>query len=403
MKDKMHHLTYAAVMILCLFTFTAFSLCSVHHIFMLIAGGHFTYLAVVEKKFKLSWSAWALVAIIVISLLSVLYNWGTIEKPLKNIGKIKYFFIPLLGLSAVGYWFREKFSENHIKWALRLFLISTTIATISGLIGYYTGYNPLRFKAACHTSRTCGMYGMYMTYGYGIQFFVILMVGLILARKQVEKYIAPKWLYIVFAINFVSFVLSFARGALLGFMIALPFFFFKTKKKLFFGVAIAGLLVATLSYFTVPKVKALIHDPGRMHSVYSRVSQWQAAVIAANENPVLGLGYKAFEAKVTEIKERHHLPYPTFAGHAHSNFFEHLGSTGWIGLIALLAFHFLWFFEAYKMGGAMGSTMMAFVVSLFVSGQFQYTLGDGENLYLVMMVYMLWHALYMKFKGKQNG
>ena len=395
-REKMHHVTFAAAMILCLFTFTAFSLCSVHHILMLFAGGYFTYLAVIEKKFKLSPSAWALVAMIVICLLSVIFNWGSIERPLKNIGKLKYFVIPLLGISALSYWFREKFSDNKVKWALRLFIISTTVASISGLIGYYTGFNPLRFKAACHASRTCGMYGMYMTYGYGIQFFVIIMVGLVLARKEIEKYIAPKWLYIAFAINFISFVLSFARGAMLGFLIALPFFFLKGRKKAFLGVAIAGILLATLSYFTVPKVKSLIHDPGRMHSVMSRISQWEAATIAAKENPILGLGYRNFEPNVVEIKKRHNLPYNDFAGHAHSNFFEHLASTGWIGLIALLAFHLLWFREAYKMGGPIGNTMMAFVVALFVSGQFQYTLGDGENVYFLMFIYMLFQVLVNK-------
>lgn len=385
----MHHLTYASAIILCLFLFPAFSLCSLHHALLAIVGFFFTYKAVKEKTFHFSASSWALVALVLISILSVIANSESIAKPMSNIAKLKYFILPLLGISAYRAWFENSFDQKKVKWAINILVISTTIATLSGLYAYFFVFNPLRFKEACHATRTCGMYGMYMTYGYGIPFFVILLLGLILKHKEVKAYLSPKLSIPAFVINFVSFILSFARGALLGFLIGLPFFYCKQRRKVFVGLVIAGLVAVGLSYQFIPKVRGLVHDSDRMNSADTRFSQYAAALKAAEEKPWLGLGYRNFEPNVKAIKAKYDLPHKDFAGHAHSNFFEHLASTGWLGLIALVMFHLLWFVESYRRNDWVGAMMMPFIVSIFISGQFQYTLGDGENLYLIMMVYML--------------
>ena len=76
---------------------------------------------------------------------------------------------------------------NKIKFLIWAFLASTTIATVSGLIGLYTGFNPLKFKNACHPTRACGLYGMYMTYGYGINFFMVIVTGFLFYKNKCFK------------------------------------------------------------------------------------------------------------------------------------------------------------------------------------------------------------------------
>lgn len=104
----------------------------------------------------------------IIIVLSVLANTDSIVSPHKYIFKIKYFVLSLLDLPAYYYTLKDFMKNKSKKVLLNTFLIATTIATISGIIGLYTGFNPLKMKAACHEIRTCGLYGMYMTYGYGI-------------------------------------------------------------------------------------------------------------------------------------------------------------------------------------------------------------------------------------------
>ena len=402
MNDKIDkhffNITYASAYILALFTFTAFSLSPLHHILLLISGIYFFKLDLSEKRVKLSLSAWSLIGLIIISIVSVIYNISIIDKPLKNIFKLKYFIIPILGIFSYSYWFQKSFSEKKIRLFVNTFLCTTTVASLSGLIGLYSGYNPLRFKAACHATRTCGMYGMYMSYGYGIMLFSLLVIGLFIFRKKMDKYVNQNILYIALFINVIGFYLSYARGALLGFLIALPFFYLRRKKKIFIFATLILVAISSLSYFYVPKIKEVFTSKSRLASNATRISQYKAAFAVFKESPLIGIGYKNFEPLVKEYKRKYKIEHAYFGGHGHSNFFEHLASTGILGLIFLILFHLFWFWESYKRNDHYGDILMPFIVALFISGQFQYSLGDGENLFLVMLIY-----IFSQIKIKEPG
>jgi O-antigen ligase len=66
---------------------------------------------------------------------------------------------------------------------------------------------------------------------------------------------------------------------------------------------------------------------------------------------------------------------------------EHLASTGILGFLAMLLFHLFWLIEMVKRKDLIGQITIGFIVSLFVSGQVEYTLGDGETLFFLMFVY----------------
>ena len=140
----------------------------------------------------------------------------------------------MLSYFSFYYMKRDFLTDKKISWALNLFLIATTVATISGLIGVSIGFNPLKMKAACHETRACGLYGMYMTYGYGISLFMVLITGLLIKRKEIGKW-TPTWLLAsAWFINLIGLGMSLARGAWLGYFLTVPFLFLKTSKKNFF-------------------------------------------------------------------------------------------------------------------------------------------------------------------------
>lgn len=322
---------------------------------------------------------WAIVAVCLSILFSVVFNWSDMTRPLKNLSSMKYFIIPFFGIFALR---KVEWSEKRIRTLLYLLMITTSIATISGIIGLYSGYNPLKMKTACHTDRACGLYGMYMTYGYGIGLFMVLMTGLLIYRDQVKNIINQKVIYAAWVINAVGLFLSYARGAWLGFLIALPFFFLRTNKKLFLSVfLIGGMTLGSLVTFS-PKVNEMFFE--RQGSNDTRLAFFKTAWVAFKEKPISGWGYKNFESNVKELKAKYEIAYPQFQGHAHNNFLEHLASTGIIGFLALVFFHFAWAKESLCSKRLIDYIALPFVVALTVSGMTQVTLGDGENLFLIM-------------------
>ncbi|MBF0315959.1 MAG: O-antigen ligase family protein [Oligoflexia bacterium] len=396
-------LFYAPTAFLALGTFTSISICSVHHIALFVAAIALAYCwkdSLTPAPF-FSLSTLTLVGILLTGILSVGLNWGEILHPWRHLFALKYFFFGLLSVfiyaAAVGH------EISKIKWKgmIALFIIATTIATLSGLLALYSGHHFLRMKAACHPSRACGMYGMYMTYGYGIQFFMILLTGFILERKKFlslkESWITNGYILTgVWLINLAGLLLSGARGAIFGFCFSLPFFFIRRGERRYIVMVLLPVLLLMAAAFTFsPKVKEMFLSFERLKSNSIRISQAVAAIEAFKSSPLLGIGYKNFEPNSAKIKIEKGIEFPEFAGHAHNNFLEHLAGTGALGFLMLFLFHLFWAIECYRArNSSVGRMVFPFVVALAISGLFQYTMGDGENMFLIMAVYA-WSQVFM--------
>jgi len=384
-------LTIATLYILALGIFTSVSFSALSHVLITIPGIYFFFLFLKNRDFQLPNSFWSVVAIVLSIVLSITFNFSDLEKPLKNLFKFKYFILPALSLFAF-YYSKDVILRNKNR-LLYLFITASTIASISGLIGLQTGFNPLKYKAACHATRACGLYGMYMTYGYGISLFQILLTGIILRRKEYFPEGNKYFLYMAWLVNFAGLFLSYTRGGWIALIVAVPFFFFKNNKKLFIGL-FGSLLLLAVSVFTIsPMVRDTIMN--RQKSNDQRIAFYQTAFKAFQDNPIFGVGYRNFEAKSIQIKQKYNIAYPERGGHAHNNFMEHLASTGAFGALAFLAFCLLWGIETYKYS-FLG---FPFFVGFFSSGLFQYTFGDGENMFLIMTVWAL--TCLETIKGKE--
>jgi len=388
MKNLNLHLTYASLVVLCIGTMTSVSFSAVSHILLLIPGLFFFYKDFIKKEnpIKLSVSSKFLLFMILTIILSVLFNLDIIDRPLKNISKIKYFIIPFLGVFALNRLF-ENLSTKKIKVLLYLFLVASSIATLSGIIGLYTGFNPIKMKDACHATRACGLFGMYMTYGYGISLSCVLIAGLLFYKDKTKELISPVFLVVVLLINFIGLYLSYTRGGLIGFFAAIPFLFFKQNKKYFSYILISGFILLVSSILFVPKVKQMFTE--RSGSNDQRIAFYETAYKAFKEKPVLGWGYRNFEPNVKPLKKKYNIAHPEFGGHAHNNLLEHLASTGVLGFIAILGFFISWLIETFKRKDILGQISFVFFISFFTSGLFQYSFGDGENLFLIMGIWML--------------
>ncbi len=331
---------------------------------------------------QLPTSTYMLMGLLVSGGISLFLNQEILGNPIKQWGALKYLFVGAFSVYPFSLYLKSE-EKSVLKKMGLLFLITTTAATLSGLVGVLTGFNPLRLSSACHATRNCGMNGMYMSYGYGIGFFLICLIGFALVRGR-------KKLTSILVINIVGTVLSYARGTLVALMVTLPFILLRYKKKFLFVLYWPLLLLSIWGLYQFnPKVKELISSPQRIESNMIRLSNFEAVFYSFQEKPFFGQGYRNFEYEIGRIKAENEIPYPHFHGHAHNNILEILASVGGVGALFFLLFHFFWIKELLERKDLMARSLVMFPFFVLIAGLFQYTFGDAQNMFFMMLFYPL--------------
>lgn len=382
-EKSLSYMIYGALMVLALGLVTSTTLLSLSHILIFVPLFYFLSKADYKSFPK---SAWALLAMTIVIILSVVLNQDIAVKGYKPLSKAKYFIVGFASIAPFFWYFKNHMTEKKVSWLLYAFCVATTVATISGLVAQVIGVNPITMRAP-DIARNSGLFGMVMNYAHNLSYFLVIILGLLIYRDEAKKYINIKFLVAVFLINLVGFYFSYTRGAWLGFAIGAPFFFFKNNKKKFFLIGAALIIVGIASYFIAG------NSMHRADNDQTRIIQWKAATYAFMERPVLGYGYLNFENKVIDIKKRYNLGSLNFAGHAHNNFFEMLGSTGALGFMAFVLWIAFWFKENFYRNDIGAKIGLPLIVVFVVGGLTQSTISLGINLFFIMACYSVLTAM----------
>lgn len=386
-------LTFYSLVALSLFIFTSISLSAISHILILLPGIYYCYQRYKDQSFSLPQDSFFLIIFLFFAFLSIFVNWNLFASPVKAIFSLKYFVLGFLALFAYRYALKN-ISEKKVRFLIYGFLLSATVATVSGTIAYYTGFNPVKWKDACHPIKACGLYGMAITYGYNISLFSSLLLTFILFYKKLGLHSNKLILWAVFAINIFGLYISFARGGVVAFIASLFVIFYFQSKKLFYIslVLLLGLITVLLIKLNTAgtyKNPYLLHL--RAQSNMIRLGQYQGAIHSILDKPLFGLGFRNFEDHSIAIKNKFNVKhFPNWRGHAHSNFLEIFSGVGIIGGIFFTLWCLFWFISCLK--GTLYQKMFApFVANFLVSGLFQSTIIDGENMFFIMAIYALSH------------
>lgn len=395
-------LTFSSLVILALFVFMSIAVTALSHILIILPCLYFAYDAYKTGDFLDSTSSKFLAGLIIVSILSVVFNTDIIDKPWKNIFKLKYFLIGLLSVYAYRKVATNFLTKKKINFLLVAFLISVTLASVSGYIGFLTGFNPLKFSPACHPERVCGMFGNLMTYAHGMAFFLSLLVTSLAFQKKIKEFISPKILWIVLPLNLLAFYFALTRGAMLGFLVSLPFILFYSSKKLFIPLLLCGSVFLGLIMYVV--LTGTVLDGYRFNSSNhnDRLAQYHVGASMIKERPVLGVGFRNFEAQTLRIKKKYNLTKSKFSGHAHNNFLEFLGGTGILGFLMYLGFILFWFIEMARRKDIIARLTLTFLACFIVSGMFQSSIIDGENTFFIMALYAI-SQIKKKFEVERVG
>lgn len=383
-------LTIISLYVLALSLPVSISILSLSHILLVIPNLFFTYLFF-KKGYSVPESTISLFFLFLIGLISALVNLNELESPFESISILKYF---LMGsLSFFSYFFlieKEKLFGKHIKKLLITFVFISTLANTIGIVSMFLGYNYLK-GVAVPLDRAMGLYGNIMTYGYGVSWSLMLFLGILLKDDFLEKKSFFRWSITLAVLSSVAgLYFSYTRGAMLGTLIALPVLLFKLRRKLFIVTSlVTGGIISVLIIVSLlgGSSKSRFFLNSKNESNLIRISQFKTAIAVFFDKPILGLSYMEFPSKSERYKEKNGFFFKKVYTHVHNNYLEILSSAGIFSLIAFFFWIYFWSKISIKNLGDYGYIILSIIISFLVSGLFQSTIIDSENMFFIMNLF----------------
>lgn len=389
----MIRLTNASLFFLAAGILTSVSVLSGYQVLFVIPLFYYSSQAIKNKDYDLPKSAWWLIAFFFVALLSLLTNFEIIPKPSKNFGRLKYYLYGFGGIFVFRVWLKEA-TDQAKKIITNVFLVSIIAAGLCA--GWQFMNGEPRPKGFTDTMR----------YGYGSAMLLCTLLSAILHREKIKNWFDYRVGIVAFVIGVFGMYVTHTRGGLLGFLCGLPFvlYFYRTKWGLAMGGA-ALLVVMTLGGFYLfgtsnSGSRFLINKNNNSDQI--RRSQWQAAIIALKERPILGWGLSNFHSQLKRIKETYDLEKKDYNdAHAHNLFLEVASGTGLVGLILFLGWLLTWARESFRAGGLNRAMVIPFGVAFMVGSQFEVTF-DANNASMIFLLYSISVASLKKDTGMGN-
>ncbi len=377
----MNKLTTASYFFLALGIFTSVTILGAYQILYMIPIAYYTFMAFKNKDFRLPRSAWFLLAFMAVALLSLVVNYELLPRPGKNFGRLKYYLFGFSGIFVLRVWLKDA-SDKTKTFLVNTFLVAIAVA---GIYASYTYFTNDRGRARGFTDT--------LRYGYGSGMILLTLLGCILHRHRLSSWFNWRLGIVAFVCGFCGLYLSYTRGALLGFLCGLPFVLYYYRAKL--GLTLGGLSLAAVVglaafyFFGTGNYNSRFLMNKDNNSDHIRKSQWQAAIIAVKEKPILGYGLSNYHSQLKRIKDQFDLNAKHYNdAHSHNLFLEVASGTGIIGFIIFLGWVISWALEVFRAKGLVRALIIPFGVAFVSSSQFEVTF-DANNASMIFFIYAL--------------
>lgn len=389
--------------------FVSVSVPSLYHILAFIPGCYFTY-KYLRSGYKLPKSAYPLMGLILTGYISNFVNLDGLNDVIRSFGKQKYFIFGILMIFPLKAFLKNYIDVRQIKIILNIFFFTLIASAIFGILKYRYDFNLLKMSHEFTEQYRNGGFTGIMRYGYGMGFVMTFMVGMILYKEQLTSVLPKKWFYTAFLIGGIGFILSFTRGAILGFVCSLPFILWFYKKKLgvlsFIAVSLLISGVAIIAIRGGSESSRFLTKLTKSTNL-KRLSQYEASFLAFKEKPILGQGVNQFSSECVRIKDKHQIfwqdyckrigftceykRYPNnahYCGHSHNIFLEIMANMGLIGFIFFILWLGTWTFELIQRNDLLGKLYLPFIINFIVASQFEMVF-DANNSFMIFFLYPL--------------
>jgi len=318
-----------------------------------------------QLRFQKTGLEYAFLAYLIAELIALVFstNFGQSVIYLK-----RFLLIPIVYSLASGI-----DNEKDLKTAIYIFIISTGLYSLSGIISYIINPN-VRVR---HIQNS-------MTEGG------ITMLGA-LAAFTVAWFTKKIFWKIIFLsstiISIICLVLTATRGSWLGFFVGIFIILFYLNKKILLMIPV--MIVAF--YFLLPanfKTRVEnIFNPNYRTNQY-RLYWWSVGLKIFKDHPLVGIG----DVSTGDMYDKYKDPGDKERiGHFHNNFVHIAVTLGGIGLAAFLYMTIAIFYRLWKIdkktnyGWALAA--LAMFVAFHINGLFEWNFGDQE------IITMIWFSL----------
>lgn len=297
------------------------------------------------------------------------------------------------------FWAYDAFSRNE---RLKLLSISTllSITSLAGLWGAIQqifDIHPFGFKFLQGT----GFLSAPMAYAGQMQLFALLSMGIYFTRafKRLPGPFSNKRLFMaITGANILGVIFASERSAWLGFACGAIVVGLACSWRLAMKVSGAAVVSGVVAWYTLPVFKKRLLpllDPQHDVGTRARLMIWERAWGIFKQHPTFGVGIRKFPH--INIPEALVPGQAQYLSHAHSNYLHVLATTGIVGFFAYLWLTFatlslslqqflrnrieLGALKPTSQGAfqsAIGLGLFAGLVSLAVSGAFEYNFGTSH-------------------------
>jgi O-antigen ligase len=255
---------------------------------------------------------------------------------------------------------------------LHIFIAAGAAHAIIGIYQYFGGSGALHLLINDRNFRAFGTFGQPNPFGgfMGIMFplaFVSFLASLAQSLRQHQRLgrtiLALALSGIAVLLTGTALIMSWSRGAWLGFGVSVAAMLIALPKKWFHSVALAAALAGiglgitasgrlpasiterlgsiTEELFNIRDVRGIDITPVN-YAVVERLAHWQAALAMATDHPWLGVGIGNYESAYPQYRLMN-WKFPL--GHAHNMYLNTLAEIGFFGLATYAAFIFslLWY------------------------------------------------------------
>ena len=388
-------LTYIAWCMLAIFLFTYQGLNALFHLLILLPGLYYTFCWLKYNQKEVPKSAWSLLAFILLVSISVIIN-----RKIRPIGGTLYFLGGILAIAPTCQMFTSSFFTNKKRnGLLLLFFICTTIAHLVSFGALFTDFNYFK-EITCSATRACGMSVETIAYAHFSQLLALLSWGVLINYKNVSHFINKNILIISGILSTVALYLAQSRGALLGFVMAVPLLFWKQGKKYIlplYGLSLAIIATIILMISLDYRPQFLGHYATKFEnegSNMSRIRKYQMAYYTFKENPAWGIGYRTFKIYAAGLRERYNIPNTRdLIGNVHNSYLEILVGCGIIGFLAFIVFKLFWLIEILQSSSLLISLFLPIYAAFTVSSLFLSTIVSPEYMFFLMGLYTLFQVM----------
>lgn len=331
-------------------------------------------------------------------LVSILVNWSEYDEAIRTLKKLRYILLILLVLAIPGGTLLLN-SRLFRRIVLVGVAVSVIVVCVPGIISKFTGFNLLAGNPLRPSGRIQGASGTILTFAYSVQFFILLIGGILIAGKDQKKWLDETFppgmirtgiLVFLWILLWISFFLAESRGALAGVIAGGLVLISRLERRRLVWVSIP---IGVMGVIFLSLFGSRILD----YSDPIRPTIWRTATLSFLDRPIFGVGYRRLEVESDVLAEKFGVPPLRttrrpgpyhFKGHAHNNYLEAFAGTGVFGGIAFAGFCGAWIYECSRRKD-LQIFILPSAVAFVVSGLFESSFIDSEVVNVVMLLYLI--------------